>query len=78
MASVNASPSRKSRPSSADLGPIRGDDTAYPLPVFASLTGLQTTGIRRARRRGLVVRRVGRRAYVVGADWIAFLRSSAK
>ena len=42
------------------LAPIERD-AAYPLPLFSKLTGLGEWGVRRARARGLRVRRSGRR-----------------
>ena len=46
------------------LAPIERD-AAYPLPLFSKLTGLGEWGVRRARARGLRVRRSGRRKYVL-------------
>lgn len=54
------------------LGPISADQS-YPIEIFSKLTGLGTWGLRKARQAGLKVKTVGRRRYVRGADWHAFL-----
>jgi hypothetical protein len=54
------------------LGPISDHET-YPVSVFMRLTGLSKWAMRSARSAGLVVRTVGKRRYVRGADWSAFL-----
>lgn len=54
------------------LGVIE-DGVTYPLPLFMKLVGLSDWGMRLARRNGLIVRQVGRRRYVRGADWSRFL-----
>lgn len=54
------------------LGAIEAE-TVYPLSVFSRLVGLDENAMRQARRRGLKVRRVGRRGYVVGRDWLDFV-----
>ncbi len=54
------------------LGPIANDQT-YPLPVFMRLAGLSLWAMRAARRNGLKVHRVGKRAYVRGTDWSQYL-----
>jgi len=45
----------------------------YPIQLFKNLTGLSDWAFKRAQRRGLKVRRVGRRRYIRGEDWAAFL-----
>jgi hypothetical protein len=50
-------------------------DAVYPLAAFKAATKLDDWAMREARKAGLKVRRVGRRAYIVGADWIEFLKS---
>ncbi len=60
----------------AALGEIAAD-RVYPLQVFCRLQGLSDRAMRGARRRGLKLRVVGRRRYVVGAEWLRFLQSSA-
>lgn len=57
---------------SEGLGVIEAAST-YPLPLFKRLTGLSDHALRQARRRGLKVRRSGRRRYVCGADFQQFL-----
>lgn len=58
---------------SPQLGAIRADET-YPLPLFQRLTGLSAWALRTARREGLKMRTVGRRRYVIGADWLTYLQ----
>ncbi len=58
-------------------GAIRADE-CYPLDVFARVSGLGRHALRRARRDGLVVRRVGLRSYVLGADWMTYLERRAR
>jgi hypothetical protein len=53
------------------------DDESYPLPIFEQVTGQGRKGLRKARENGLKVVRVGKRVYVRGSDWNAFLGSRA-
>lgn len=53
------------------LAPIRADET-YPLELFERVSGLGRTAIRMARRKGLRVLYVQRRAFVRGSDWLAY------
>ena len=48
-------------------------DRAYPLRLFLKLTGLSDAGRRAARRRGLQARKVGKRKFIRGSDWLDFL-----
>ena len=61
----------------AQLGPSESD-TAYPLPVFMQRAGLSRWAFRQARRNGLPVKVVGRRRYILGTDWLAFLANQAR
>lgn len=45
----------------------------YTLTDFQRLTGLGRWAMRQARRKGLRVRRIGGRAYVLGSDFVAHL-----
>ena len=45
----------------------------YPLPEFQRLVGFSRWAVNAAERRGLRTVKVGRRKYVRGADWDAFL-----
>ena len=45
----------------------------YPLAEFQDLTGLTDSAMRSARRRGLRVRRCGKRAFVWGQDFLDYL-----
>ncbi len=56
----------------ANLGAVSTSEV-YPLEVFKRLTGLDTWAIRRARRDGLRVVKVGRRQYVRGSSFAEFL-----
>ncbi len=58
------------------LGEIRAD-SAYPLPFFKRIAGMSDRALRTARRRGLIVRRSGARAFVLGRDFHEFLLSSS-
>jgi len=57
-----------------DLGEIRGD-SVYTLDEIKKRLGLGIAAMRSARRQGLRVRRVGRRAFVLGRDVVAFLEA---
>jgi hypothetical protein len=48
-------------------------DAVYPLKAFQQLTGLGDAAMRRARRQGLAVFKVGRQSFIRGADFYAFL-----
>jgi hypothetical protein len=50
----------------------------YPLPDFMRVSGLGVAAMRAARRSGLRVLYSGRSAFVDGADFIAWIRSTAK
>jgi len=52
--------------------PIRIDEV-YTLAEFQHRTRMSRSALRAARRRGLRVNQCGKRCYVVGADWAAFL-----
>jgi hypothetical protein len=54
------------------LGPVSFDET-YDLGTFKRLSGLSDWALRMARRKGLKIRKVGKRKYVVGRDWAEFL-----
>lgn len=59
----------------AELSSIE-PDVAYCLDDFKKRTGMGAAAIRTARRkreRPLIVRRVGKRAYILGRDFIAYL-----
>ena len=51
-------------------------DCLYPLPEFKRRTGLGTHAMRTARRNGLLVRRVGGRAFILGKDFIEHLEET--
>lgn len=56
------------------LGAIRADE-AYRLDEFKRRLGLNDDAMRKARRKGLKARRVGRRRYIIGDEAIAFLKT---
>lgn len=58
------------------LAEIRAD-AAYALSDFQRITGLGAKAIRKAKREGLQVHRVGRRSYVRGQSWLDYLASRA-
>lgn len=49
----------------------------YPLPVFLRLAGMSQHAWRSAQAKGMKSHKHGRRSYVFGDDWIAFLRSQS-
>jgi len=54
---------------------------AYSLDDFKRRTGMGAAAIRTARRHAespLAVRRVGRRSYILGDDFIAYLRENGR
>lgn len=50
--------------------------TAYPLEVFIQRTGLGRKAIAVLRRKGMPVKKAGRQAFIVGADFIEALHRS--
>ena len=56
----------------AALGPIE-NGVSYPLPIFERRVGFTKSAMRAARRNGLRVIRIGKRHFVLGADWNSFL-----
>jgi hypothetical protein len=56
------------------LGAIQSD-SVYPLPVFKKKVGLDAWSLREAKKRGLKIRKIGRRRFIVGSDFIEYLRS---
>jgi hypothetical protein len=55
-----------------ETGEIRADVT-YPIETFLQRAGLTKSSLREARRRGLKSYRVGKRTFVHGADFLAFI-----
>ena len=49
----------------------------YTLAEFQRRAGMNAHAMRAARRKGLRVVAVGRKRYVLGADWLVFLREQA-
>ncbi len=62
------------------LAPIEVIETTkvYGLEDFRRITGMGTAAMRQARRNGLIVRRVGLRSFIRGADFDAYVRDHAK
>ncbi len=50
----------------------------YPLAEFKRVTGMGTAALREARRKGLIVRRVGLRSFIRGEDFDAYVRDHGK
>lgn len=67
-----AKPKRPTKPKTA-VEPIRSGE-AYPVKLFEQQTGLGPKGRRAAQRAGLIIRGVGKTRYVLGDDWLAYLR----
>ena len=62
---------------SATLEPIEVD-TICPLQVIKDRLGLGAAAFRTTQRKGLLVRRLGRRSFVLGADVRRILEEHAK
>ena len=58
-------------PEPAQILPIQ----VYSLADVRALLGVGRDGLRTARRKGLQVRRMGRKSFVIGADLVAYLQS---
>ena len=58
------------------MGFIR-PDVLYPLESIQNVTGLGKAAFRIARRNGLVVRRLGKRSFVRGQDFIDYFELNA-
>lgn len=52
-------------------------DAIYPLPEFMRRTGLEEASVRRMRKEGLIIRRIGRRSYVRGSDFLDWYNTNA-
>lgn len=63
--------------SSGTEQPIRPDEL-YTLDSFMRYVGLGRSAIRQARAKGLVVRYVAARAFILGADWIDYVTTNGK
>ena len=63
---------KDSSESRGSLGMILSDAT-YTLGEFQRISGLGEAALRKARRQGLVVSRVGRRGFVTGRDFQDYL-----
>ena len=57
------------------LAPIVAD-AVYPLSDFKRRTGLEASSIRKMRQQGLVIRRIGRRSFVLGSDFLAWCENA--
>lgn len=58
-------------------GEIRSD-SMYTLDELNERLGLGKAALRKARREGLTVRRIGRRSYVLGEDLISWVKQAAR
>ena len=56
----------------ATLEPIKADEV-YPLPLFQRNAGMSKHAMRTARRNGLPVKKIGRRKYVLGRDFLEYI-----
>lgn len=59
-----------------ELEPVR-EGSVYSLPQFLIHTSLTQSAFRAAVHRGLRVSRIGKRVFVDGGDWLAFVRGQA-
>ena len=64
----------------AAFAPIEVIETSkvYPLAEFQRVTGMGTAALREARKKGLIVRRVGLRSFVRGEDFDDYVRDHGK
>lgn len=53
-------------------------DAIYPLSTFMSRTGLGRAAVRMARRKGLKVKRIGKRSYLKGSDFLEWFDQYAE
>lgn len=51
-------------------------DEVLTLAEFSKRTGVCKTGLRALRDQGLRTHRIGRTTFVVGADWLEFVRNA--
>lgn len=58
-----------------DADGVISSDCAYRLDTFKSRLKLNDDALRKARRKGLKARRVGRRKFILGDEAIQFLKS---
>lgn len=56
---------------------IRADE-ALTVPDWMDRTGLGPKSLRRAKAEGLPVRKIGRRCYILGSDWLNHLAKQGK
>lgn len=61
----------------AALAPLSVHEV-YPLEVFKQRSGLDAWALRQARRNGLRVVTIGRRRFVTGADFVAYIEQIAE
>ncbi|MCA9259662.1 MAG: hypothetical protein KDA61_10705 [Planctomycetales bacterium] len=54
-------------------GGVIDGNLAYSLSQVAIQIGLGSAALRKARREGLVVRRIGRKSFILGKDLLAYL-----
>lgn len=55
------------------LAPIQ-TGVAYPQPIFMVRVGMSRAALRQAKQAGLKIRTVGKRNWILGDDWLDFLR----
>ena len=59
----------------AGLAPIVAN-AVYPLEVFKRYTGLEKASIRKMRGQGFSVRKIGKRHFVIGSDFLAWYETA--
>ncbi len=67
---------QKQKLKTSDMGPIHAD-AVYGFEQFQKRTGQGRTALRSFRMQGLRVIRAGNRRYILGSDWIEFLKQHA-
>ncbi|TWU20911.1 hypothetical protein [Bythopirellula polymerisocia] len=63
--------------SNAEVGCIRSD-AVYSLNHLKEFHNLGAHALREARRNGLLVRKVGRKHFVLGHDWLTYVSEHGK
>ncbi len=56
------------------LAPIQ-PEVLYPLPILQDVSGQGRAALAQARKKGLIVRKIGNRKYILGSDFIAHLKA---
>ena len=58
--------------------PVIAPNLLYPLSTFERVTGLKKAARSRCRREGLIIRKVGNKHFVSGADFIRYVQERGR